>query len=595
MTANPAPPDGGNDLDPRSAASPLHRENDRKIDRKRYRRVRWFFLKVFLSTFWWDVFLNRPLFDWFRTPAIDRWRKTARRFRSLAVEMGGVMIKLGQFLSIRVDILPVEVTRELAGLQDEVPPEPFPDILARIEAEFERPAAEVFRWISPIPMGAASLAQVHRVRLPSGEDAVVKVMRPGIEALVETDLAAVNLAFRWLKLFRRVRERADLDWIFEEFSAVTQGELDFAGEGRNAERMAEDFAEDPRIYIPRVFWDYSGRRVLTLENVGYIKIGDPAAIEAAGISPPMVADRLYNLYMRQVFETHFVHVDPHPGNLFVRPLPSPKEIAEGISGFAPGETPPRQPNRPFQIVFVDFGMTAGIPERLRAALREYAVGLGAQDAHLIVQAFVHAGALLPGADLKRLEEAHEALFRQFWGTRVGDFKGIAMKEARYFLREYRDVIQAAPFQIQADMLFVFRAIGILSGMAAHLDPDFDVWTKTLPFARRYARETMQKDFGDFPRRLWNICRTLFELPENLEGIMTEARRGQISVRAEPPSEYRRILERLVRSADRIAWMALSAGLMVSAAILHGEGPEGLFWKVSAGLSAAVFLRGILKG
>ncbi len=573
-------------MDPRSAASP--------IDRKRYRRVRWFFLKVFLATLWWDIFLNRPVLRWFRSPAVDRWRITARRFRSLALEMGGVMIKLGQFLSIRVDILPVEVTTELAGLQDAVDPEPFEAILAQIESDFGRPAGQVFRWIFPEPLGAASLAQAHQVVLPSGEDAVAKVMRPGIGVLMETDLAAVNLAFRWLKLFRRVRERADLDWVFEEFSTITRAELDFTAEGQNAERMAEDFAGDPRIYIPRVYWDYCGRRTLTLENVGYIRIGDVAAIRAAGISPPEVADRLYNLYMQQVFETHFVHVDPHPGNLFVRPLPAPEEAAEGVTGFAPGEPPPHIPDRPFQIVFVDFGMTAHIPERLRTALREYAVGLGTQDAHRIVQSFVQAGALLPGADLKRLEEAHEALFQRFWGVRVGDFKEIAMKEARYFMREYRDVIQAAPFQVQADMLFVFRAIGILSGMAAHLDPHFDVWTKTLPFARRYAREALQKDLGEVLSRVFQYTRTLFELPEHMNRVLSDARQGRWSIRTELPPEYRRILERLVRSVDRFAWMVLSAGLIVSAAILHGEGAEGLFWKLLAGLAVAAFLKGVFK-
>ena len=536
-------------MDPQSAASP--------IDRKRYRRVRWFFLKILLSTLWWDVFLNRPVLRWFRSPAVDRWRMTARRFRSLAVEMGGVMIKLGQFLSIRVDILPVEVTRELAGLQDAVDPEPFEAILAQIESDFGRPAGKVFRWIFPEPLGAASLAQAHRVVLPSGEDAVAKVMRPGIGVLMETDLAAVGLAFRWLKLFQRVRERADLDWVFEEFSTITRAELDFTAEGQNAERLAEDFADDPRIYIPRVYWEFCGRRTLTLENVEYIRIGDVAAIEAAGISPAEVADRLYNLYMRQVFETHFVHVDPHPGNLFVRPLASPEEIAQGTTGFPPGgEPPPFQPDRAFQIVFVDFGMTAYIPDRLRTALREYAVGLGTQNSHLIVQSFVHAGALLPGADLKRLEEAHEALFQRFWGVRVGDFKEIAMKEARYFMREYRDVIQAAPFQVQADMLFVFRAIGILSGMAAHLDPHFDVWTKTLPFARRYAREALQKDLGDLLSSVFKYSRTLFELPEHLDRVLSDARRGRWSIRTELPAEYQRILDRLVRSVDRFAWMVL---------------------------------------
>ena len=150
-----------------------------EIDSERYRKIRWFFIRLFLQTLWWDILLNRPLFRWLRTPPLPRWQAIARRFRTLAVEMGGVLIKLGQFLSIRVDILPIEVTRELAGLQDEVPPERPDLVMAQIEADFGRPLSEIFDRFSPEPLGAASLAQAHRVRLKSGEEAVVKVLRPG--------------------------------------------------------------------------------------------------------------------------------------------------------------------------------------------------------------------------------------------------------------------------------------------------------------------------------------------------------------------------------------------------------------------------------
>jgi predicted unusual protein kinase regulating ubiquinone biosynthesis (AarF/ABC1/UbiB family) len=269
-----------------------------RIDFRRYRKVRRFVTRTFIHVLWWDMFLNVPGLRRFRPPAVGRWARIARRYRHLAGEMGGVLIKLGQFLSVRVDLLPSEVTRELAGLQDEVPPERFEDIVRQIEDDFGRPLSEVFSWVSPEPVGAASLAQVHPARLPSGEPVVVKVLRPGIDVLVETDLAAARLAFRLLKVSRKLRRRVDLDRLAEEIATTTRRELDLANEGRNAERFAQDFADDPRVTIPRVVWSASARRTLTLENVGYLKIADLAAIERAGISRPEVARVLYRIYMQ---------------------------------------------------------------------------------------------------------------------------------------------------------------------------------------------------------------------------------------------------------------------------------------------------------
>src|SRR5215217_571587 len=169
------------------------------IDFRRYRKVRRFVTRTFVQIVWWDVVLNVPGLRRFRRPPLVRYQAIARRYRALAGEMGGVLIKLGQFLSTRVDILPMEITQELAGLQDEVPPERFADVVRQIEEDFGRPLSQVFSWVAPEPIGAASLAQVHPARLPTGEEVVVKVLRPGIDVLVQTDLAAVRLAARLLK------------------------------------------------------------------------------------------------------------------------------------------------------------------------------------------------------------------------------------------------------------------------------------------------------------------------------------------------------------------------------------------------------------
>lgn len=560
------------------------------IDLRRYRKVRRFFARAFLHVIWWDIILNRPILRRFRTPPLPRWQKIARRYRILAVDMGGVLIKLGQFLSIRVDVLPAAVTGELAGLQDEVPAAPLAGIAAQIEQDFGRPLASIFTWFSPDPVGAASLAQVHLARLPSGQEVVVKVLRPGIATLVETDLAAIKLAIRWLKYYKRISQRVNLDWLAEEFTTVTRNELDFKAEGEHAEHFARDFEDDPQVYIPKIYWDYCAARTLTLENVSYIKISDLEAITSAGISRAQVAQKLYHVYMQQVFVTHFVHADPHPGNIFVRPLPYPE--SEKMTQLESGQRAASRPDRPFQIVFVDFGMVAVIPERLRVALREYAIGVGTRDAHKMVQAYVKAGVLLPGADLKRLEEAHAAIFERFWGVRMGQMQSVAMSEAQYFVREYRDVIYEAPFQFQVDMLFVARAIGILSGMATNLDPEFDPWTETIPFAERLAAEELRRNWRGWLEEGTHLFQLLLRLPGQSERVLTLAERGNLAIQASLAPDTRKAAQRLEQAISRLGWMILATGLLISGVMLRSDGDTAGYWLL--GLALLAFLWGLWR-
>ncbi len=544
------------------------------LDRARYRRVRRFFLGVLAHFLWWDVILALPLLRLVRRPALARWCRIAVRFRELAVELGGVLIKLGQFLSIRFDILPPEIIAELAGLQDEVAPVAFERIEARIASEFGRPVEEVFRRISPRPLGSASLAQAHRAESTDGRHMVLKILRPGIEQVVETDLRAIGQALEWLKLYRPVRRRVDLDWLLAEFSKVTRTELDMLAEGRHAERLAGDLAEEPDVRIPEIYWDFCRPRILASEDVAAIRISDVPALEAAGISPAEVARTLHRVYMRQVFETHFVHVDPHPGNLFVHPL----DTAGG------GKTPWQREGRPFVIAFVDFGMVAEIPRRLRQALREVAIGIARRDARMIVAAYQHAGALLEGADLGMLAETHEALFERFWGIRVGQLRDVALSEARFFLEEYRDVILKAPFQFQADMLFVVRAVGMLAGLATRLDPDFDPWAGTIPFAERFARQELGRRSERFLAQLETLVRLLGSLPERLDRLLAAADRGGFPVQAALDPAARRLLRRLERAVGRLSWTVLGCTLLLAAVICYTSGQSG--WLVAALLALA---------
>ena len=340
------------------------------MQKARYRRTLAFFFGVMLRELWWDFLLPRiGLGVLSRRTRSGRMRRIARSFRELAVRMGGVLIKVGQFLSSRLDVLPREITAELSDLQDEVGAEAFEAIREVVEAEFGAPLAERFEVFDPLPLASASIGQVHRARLrPGASDApptgsvVVKVQRPNIEEIVEADLAAIKVAGGWLRRFRSVRRHANVPALIEEFSRALYEEIDYLHEGENAVRFARNFAARPEVVVPAVLWTHTTRRVLTLQDVGAIKITDYAAIEAAGVDRASVADKLLDVYLKQVFEDGFFHADPHPGNLFVQPAARAARAEE------------------WKLVFVDFGMTGTIAADSFAALREGLLAIGTRDA-----------------------------------------------------------------------------------------------------------------------------------------------------------------------------------------------------------------------
>jgi len=474
------------------------------IDRARYRRVVRYFAGAILHLFFWDVVLRHILGrNFVGRSAEKRWQRLAHRFRLLAVDLGGVLIKLGQFLSVRVDVLPRVVTSELAGLQDQVPAASLPDIQAVVEAEYGQPLEQVFRWFASQPQAAASLAQVHHAQLLTGDRVMIKVQRPRIEILVETDLQAIRTATRWLKRYRPIRKRVNLERLYEEFARTTRNELDFVAEGQNAERFAQLFAADAGVRIPKIYAASSTRRVLIMENVAAIKIDDFEAIERAGISRQQVARRLFDTYLKQVFVYNFVHADPHPGNLFIQPLPQ----TFGESGLS--ENPQ---GAPFRLVFVDFGMVATIPEEVRPHFREALIGFVTKDAGRVVRAYQGAGVLLPGADLARLEQMEAEMLDRYSGLTFRQAQKLAMSEWQDLGRQYRDIVYEMPFQLPTDLLFVGRAIAILFGMATSLDPDFDPWQAIEPFARQMAAEEAKRDWRAWLGEMEKATRLLLSLP-----------------------------------------------------------------------------------
>ncbi len=547
--------------------------------RRRYRRIIFFGIRLTLSFIWWEIVLRRVLGRGLvRRGTIARMQRFAREFRSLAIEMGGVLIKLGQFLSARVDLLPVEVTRELAGLQDEVPPEPLGAILAVVEAELG-PVDQFFEFFDENVQAAASLGQVHRARLVGGEAVVVKVQRPGIEALIRVDLAAVRTVMGWVGKYPPIRRRMNLSALLDEFARTLYEELDYLAEARNAETFAANFAQDPFIYVPAPYWTHTTRRVLVLEDVGNIKIVDFEAMDAAGIDRSAVAQRLFHTYLQQIFYDGFFHADPHPGNLFVRPLEW-----GGDNGGLPG--------RPFNLVFVDFGMVGHITPGVKRQLRELAIGLGTRDPARIVRAYQRLGFLLPSADIELIERATSRVFDRFWGISMGELAQLDYDDVRDFTRDFRDLLFAMPFQIPQDVIYLGRMFGILSGMATQLDPDFNFFAESEPFARQLLSEELAGGWVELRERLNQWGRTLFSLPGQLDLVLSKTAQGDLEFRVIPDREWRRLMLRIDVGLNRLLWGMGSSALLVAGVILgvNGQADVARWFYGGAGLA---FLRLLL--
>lgn len=529
--------------------------------RARYWRIVFFFARVTASFILWEIVGRRVGLGRLaaRTRA-GRSRRTAVRFRALAVSMGGLMIKVGQFLSARLDVLPAEITDELSGLQDEVPPEDLAEVRAVAQAELALPLDEHYAWFDETPLAAASLGQVHRARLRDEDaaqlgfgDVVVKVQRPYIQQIIEVDLSALRRVAGWLEHYRPVSDRADVRALVEEFAATTLEEVDYLAEAVHAETFAANFADDPRVGVPRVVWELSARRVLTLEDVSAIKLADHDAITAAGISRAEVASVLADTFLQQIFTDAFFHADPHPGNLFVTPRP------DAASG---------EPT--WTLTFIDFGMVGHVPDHLRAGLRDLVIAAALRDGARMVAGLNSLDVLLPTADLALIERATLKVFDRFGGLTMDELRSIDPAEMMRFGLQFRELLLELPFQVPENLLLLGRSIGILSGICTGLDPDFNIWEKITPYASRMLSEEDGSPARALRDEATRLARLAIALPGKADRVLSLAEQGELTV-ATPQLTWQ--VRRLERTVARGQGVVVFAALLVAGALLDGTDPS----------------------
>jgi predicted unusual protein kinase regulating ubiquinone biosynthesis (AarF/ABC1/UbiB family) len=508
-------------------------------------------------------------------PNMEVLIKVLVAFRQTAIQLGVLMIKLGQFLSSRADLLPEQALAVLASLQDEVPAEPFSHVVSVIEEELGKPIEQLFSVFERKATAAASLGQVHKAVLAStGEEVAVKVQRPNIDQLVRMDLNSLKFVIRVITRFVNTGTFIDLMGIFREFERTVYEEIDYIAEAANCKRFQEMFQDDPTIYIPAVYKAYTTRRVLVLEWIDGIKINDYAALEAAGIDRLEVANRTVQAYFHQFFVEGFFHADPHPGNIFVKRGP-------------PGKGP--------IIEFVDFGMVGAITQSMMKAMRELFLSFLARDSKAMVQALSQLGFIGQGANIAAIERGLSLLLEQLYGMKLGelDIPEVADEVAK--------LLYSQPLQIPTQFTFAVRAISTLEGVSTGLAPDFNFIEVAAPYARKFMEfdtEGIGRAIQQLLGQLLETVNTLLKMPRTIERILIKLEKGQFVINLGGDigigaTAFRRRESHSANTAFPIALALMFLGCLAAAAFFLFDHDQILTF-VTLGLAAFVGLRLFLR-
>jgi len=451
-------------------------------------------------------------------------------------ELGPTFIKLGQLLSTRPDIIPKEYIDELKKLQDKVPSVPVAEIRDQISKELGVPVEEVAEAFDPQPIAAASIAQVHRGRLKSGEDVVFKVRRPGIQKIIETDLDILSGLAHLAESHISALELYDPVGLVKEFRRTIYREMDFSREGSTIDRFAVNFEDDPTIYIPKVFWDFTGETVLTLEFVPGIKVTDFEALEAAGFDLKTIARNGATAFLRQVFEYGLFHGDPHPGNVFILPEHT--------------------------ICMLDYGMVGRLSEDLKIELTELLLALLQRDVERIISQLLYSGELIDEADLKSLKRDLSEFIEDYYDILLQDIK------VGKLLIDFIEILTQHHIKFPADLLLLARALIAMEGLGRQLDPEFNMINHVRPFAEKIVRDRMgptniSREFGKALQAYGSLAKNL---PRDVKEFINRINRNKFKIDLE-----HRGLDKLVsdldKSSNRLSFSMLIAALIIGSSLI----------------------------
>jgi len=431
------------------------------------RYIRTFALALrFVAQLWWLQRLRLLRGKRQAAVAARLFDRQARQFVAFATDMGGLIIKVGQFFSVRIDLLPKEYIDVLSTLQDAIPAVPTPEIVAVIEKELGQPLKDVFATFDDVPIAAASLGQAHRATLRDGTPVAVKVLRPGIEDLVATDLNILSHLLDMLDKLFRLRELMDVEGLKADFTKTFGDELDYVKEGHTAEQFQRDLIFNPHVDIPKIYWQHSSRRVLTMEFMDGVRIDNLAAIDDWGIDRHALAENLAGIFFSMVLTNGLFHADPHPGNVFVR--------SDGV------------------IQLLDFGMVGVVDPSARGNYTALLAALVGRDAGGIVDALAALKFLGPGADRVRMVELVGPHIDAIVGDVTGFYSGTSIVDGLVGgqvklsvgpdqLAEIQRFVFTQPIILPANTAFLGKALVTVIGLCTRLDPGVDLLATARPY------------------------------------------------------------------------------------------------------------------
>lgn len=490
---------------------------------------------------------------------------TYERMRQVIEQLGPTFIKLGQVASLREDVFPKAFIEQLARLQDEVPPIAFDQVKAIVEDELGHPLTQIFQAFDEVPVGSASIGQVHRAVLQSGEEVAVKVQRPDISRKIEVDLDILMDLARLAERHFDWAEHYELSQVVEEFRVTLMNELNYTVEARNAIRLRKIHASDETIRIPDILWDWTTSRVLTMEYVRGIKLSNRALLEEAGYDVHLIAERVASATFTQMLMHGFFHADPHPGNLAVLPDHS--------------------------VLFMDFGMVGRITPDMKQYLSGLIVALMRRDSDAIIRVLYRMGVVPNDIDENRLRRDVDGLREKYYdlpftqielGDAVGELFGIA----------YRHRIK-----IPSDLTLVGKTLITVEGVVEGLDPSFRILDVAEPFGRTLLRDRLHpKNLTRASLRgALDVFDFINDVPKQIRTILKEARAGRIKVQLEV-TEVDKLVRQLVRIGNRLsfsitllAFSIFMAGLLIATVLKKSPSALWSFPTTEVGVVVGLFL------
>lgn len=499
-----------------------------------------------------------------------KWLTTNQRIRLAMQDLGAAFVKLGQMLSMRPDLIGVELAEELQNLQDNVSPFSYNKARVIIERELRRHPEDIFASFDEKPIAAASISQVHKAFLKNGEAVVVKVQRPDIDEIVFTDLEILQDLMRTAQRHVEELKNYDLVGIATEIQNAMKKELDFILEAQNISRFKKLYAAD--VYVPEVYWDYTTEKVLTMEYVEGIKVSNINELIAAGIKPQIVVEKCIKTMFKQIYQYGYFHADPHSGNIFV--------------------------NSRGDIIFLDFGIMGRLTEMQRRNLVKAFLAVSERDVDKLVNIFGQLSILSDESDIKLVKRRISELIDRYYDLPLHQIK------AKRVITDVFNEIKHLKLCFPSDFVLMAKAIASLEGLALSLDPSFHIEKISPVFFREVIKEQIQPKAGyrEIKKFFLEIFELIEQMPSSIQLLLDKVMKGQFAISIEH-LKLQELITEIDRASNRISFGLIVAALIVGSSLLvqSSLGPKifsfpviGLIGYLLAGLLGLWLIFNILR-